>query len=168
MIYLWLIKYPTVLSMEFCKHHLHQAIPDSKVHGANMGPIWGRQDPGGPHIGPMNFAIWDIGRLTYKSWSREIGRYNECIALHFDRRLGSAAAEVLATLLSERLKKSKPKSRSFKPSFLEMHWPYEIQINCPIPHYFHLHHMVIPTQGILKRSLFFMLMVVSFVTVGLL
>ena len=23
--------------------------PDSKVHGANMGPIWGRQDPVGPH-----------------------------------------------------------------------------------------------------------------------
>ena len=23
--------------------------PDSKVHGANMGPIWGRHDPGGPH-----------------------------------------------------------------------------------------------------------------------
>ena len=34
-------------------------IPDSKVHGANMGPIWGRQDPGGPHVGPINFAIWD-------------------------------------------------------------------------------------------------------------
>ena len=32
--------------------------PDSKVHGANMGPIWGQQDPGGPHVGPMNFAIW--------------------------------------------------------------------------------------------------------------
>ena len=32
--------------------------PDSKVHGANMGPIWGLQDPGGSHIGPMNFAIW--------------------------------------------------------------------------------------------------------------
>ena len=31
--------------------------PDSKVHGANMGPIWGQQDPGGPHVGPMNFAI---------------------------------------------------------------------------------------------------------------
>ena len=25
-----------------------------------MGPIWGRQDPGGPHVGPMNFAIWEI------------------------------------------------------------------------------------------------------------
>ena len=35
-------------------------IPDSKVHGANMGPIWGRQDPGGPHVGPTNFAIWDV------------------------------------------------------------------------------------------------------------
>ena len=33
-------------------------VPDSKVHGANMGAIWGRQDPGGPHVGPMNIAIW--------------------------------------------------------------------------------------------------------------
>ena len=32
--------------------------PDSKVHGANMGSNWGRQDPGGPHVGPMNLAIW--------------------------------------------------------------------------------------------------------------
>ena len=34
--------------------------PDNKVHGANMGPIWGRQDQGGPHVGPMNFAIWVV------------------------------------------------------------------------------------------------------------
>ena len=26
---------------------------------ANMGSVWGRQDPGGPHVGPMNLAIWD-------------------------------------------------------------------------------------------------------------
>ena len=31
--------------------------PDSKVYGANMGPIWGLQEPGGPHVGPMNFAV---------------------------------------------------------------------------------------------------------------
>ena len=36
--------------------------PDSKVHGANMGPIWGQQDPGGPHVGPMNFAIWEVNQ----------------------------------------------------------------------------------------------------------
>ena len=34
------------------------SVPESKVHGANMGPIWGRQDPDGPHVGPLNFAIW--------------------------------------------------------------------------------------------------------------
>ena len=32
--------------------------PDNKVHGVNMGSIWDRQDPGGPHVGPMKFAIW--------------------------------------------------------------------------------------------------------------
>ena len=29
-----------------------------------MGPIWGRQDPGGPHVGPLNFVIWDISVFT--------------------------------------------------------------------------------------------------------
>ena len=38
--------------------------PDSKVHGANMGPIWGRQDPDEPHVGSMNFAIWDSSVIT--------------------------------------------------------------------------------------------------------
>ena len=33
------------------------SVPDSKVHGANMGSIWGRQDPGGPHVDPMKVAI---------------------------------------------------------------------------------------------------------------
>ena len=36
--------------------------PDGKVHGDNVGPTCGRQDPGGPHVGPMNFAIW-VGTL---------------------------------------------------------------------------------------------------------
>ena len=42
-------------------------IPDSKVHGANMGPIWGRQDPGGPHVGPMNLAVWEHGACTLQA-----------------------------------------------------------------------------------------------------
>ena len=43
--------------------------PDSKVHGANqhganMGPTGGRQDPGGPHVGPMLSGSWrSIHRL---------------------------------------------------------------------------------------------------------
>ena len=37
--------------------------PDSNIHGANMWPTWGRQDPGGPNVGPMNSAIWDTRSL---------------------------------------------------------------------------------------------------------
>ena len=37
--------------------HTLRWYPDSKAHGANMGPIWRRQDPRGPHVGPMNHAI---------------------------------------------------------------------------------------------------------------
>ena len=37
-----------------------QNYPDSKVHGANMGPTWVLSAPDGPHVGPMNLAIWII------------------------------------------------------------------------------------------------------------
>ena len=42
---------------KWCEYQFN--IPDSKVRGVDMVHIWGRQDPGWPHIGPMNFAIWD-------------------------------------------------------------------------------------------------------------
>ena len=38
--------------------------PDSKVHGTKVGPIWGRQDPGGLHVGPMNFALWALNQFA--------------------------------------------------------------------------------------------------------
>ena len=38
---------------------ISNTIPDSKVHEANMGPTWVLSAPDGPHVGPMNFAIWD-------------------------------------------------------------------------------------------------------------
>ena len=31
--------------------------PDSKVHGANMGPTWDLSAQDGPHVVPMNLAI---------------------------------------------------------------------------------------------------------------
>ena len=40
--------------------------PDSKVKGANMGPILDQKDPGGPHDGPMNFAIWGTLKIHGK------------------------------------------------------------------------------------------------------
>ena len=32
-------------------------IPESKVHGANVGPTWALSAPDGPHVGPLNLAI---------------------------------------------------------------------------------------------------------------
>ena len=50
---------------------LNRAYPDSKVHGANMGPIWVLSAPNGPHVGAMNFAIWvatgyDLTKMGYE------------------------------------------------------------------------------------------------------
>ena len=59
--------------------HQHQAItwtkpdlfPDSKVHGANMGPTWVMSAPDGPHVSPMNLAIrvanWNTGNNNTKN-----------------------------------------------------------------------------------------------------
>ena len=37
--------------------HSSWAGPDSKVHGANMGPTWVLSAPDVPHVGSMNLAI---------------------------------------------------------------------------------------------------------------
>ena len=63
------------------RHHAHYDVIEMHYHsggrfvsyawnGANMGPIWGRQDPGRPHVGPMNFAIWRASRccVIHTDW----------------------------------------------------------------------------------------------------
>ena len=47
-------------------HHTITNHPDSKVHGANMGPIWGRQDPDGPH------ELCYLGHIA-RLWGRGMG-----------------------------------------------------------------------------------------------
>ena len=67
--------------------------PDCKVRGANMGPIWGRQDPGGPHVGPMNLTIW----VPFPCWvegihvwaSRHIVYQKGIISLDFAKHMYS-------------------------------------------------------------------------------
>ena len=48
--------------------------PGSKVHGVIIGPIWGRQGPGGPNIGPMNFATWAHLQPGLNIWLQWIGQ----------------------------------------------------------------------------------------------
>ena len=43
----------------------------TSTHGARAGPVWrrtnfGQQDPGGPHFGHRNFAIWVTLQTTHK------------------------------------------------------------------------------------------------------
>ena len=42
--------------------------PDSKVHGANIGPAWGQQDAGGP----MYLVIWVATGIIFAAQSFEI------------------------------------------------------------------------------------------------
>ena len=76
--------YLTILFLVILLHKLFSGewqkwiIPDSKVHGANMGPIWVLSTPDGPHVGPMNLAIRDashfgIGILTNIKLAGEAG-----------------------------------------------------------------------------------------------
>ena len=48
--------------------------PDSKVHGANMGPTWVLSAPDGPHVSPMNFAIRESTEIlcTTMCWQQDI------------------------------------------------------------------------------------------------
>ena len=48
--------------MKLASGHLLQTwrvhtVPDSKVHGANMGPAWVLSAPDGPHVGPTSLAL---------------------------------------------------------------------------------------------------------------
>ena len=51
--------------------------PDSKDHGANMGPIWVLSTPDGPHVGPMNRAIRELdaqlSRVWMGAWDTRVG-----------------------------------------------------------------------------------------------
>ena len=44
-----------------CMKQLDEHNPDSKVHGANVGPTWVLPAPDGPQVGPMNLAIREPG-----------------------------------------------------------------------------------------------------------
>ena len=52
--------------------NIAQIDPNNKVYGANMGPTWDQQDPGGPHVGPMNLAIWGVLQNTITGYVSEI------------------------------------------------------------------------------------------------
>ena len=59
-------KYKYCFSVQDPRGKLHS--PDSKVHGANMGPTWVLSAPDGPHVGPMKFAFRRLLLLPGITW----------------------------------------------------------------------------------------------------
>ena len=55
------------------------SIPDSKLHGANMGPTWVLSAPDGPRVGPMNLVIRDVKHYEI---SRGTHTYGQCVCVH--------------------------------------------------------------------------------------
>ena len=68
--------YSSALAMELLQSCTN---PDNKFHGANMGLIWVQQDPGGPHVGPMNFAISEAMDLMILLKCIILGNYTNAI-----------------------------------------------------------------------------------------
>ena len=57
----WNLDIRSLLSnSDFIQHWILRIIPDSKVHGANIGPTWVLSARDGPHVGPVNLAIGDV------------------------------------------------------------------------------------------------------------
>ena len=86
------------------KFTLKEHYPNSKIHGANMGPIWGCQDPGGPHVGPMNFAIWvhapypTVNAMPADALATSGARASTGMAFHTEsQNIPSSASEELIT-----------------------------------------------------------------------
>ena len=71
-----------------------EQLPDSKVHGANLGPTWVLAAPDGPHVGPM-LALWTLlsGMLPmsrsgwcghrYYKWNRNIANGTKVTLIKF-------------------------------------------------------------------------------------
>ena len=83
-----------------------------------MGPIWGRQDPGGPHVGPVNFVIWaDL-----------VKKINQRIAKRPLKTNGRLAGRGLTSLVKEAT--CIHVINSYSSGLLRWHWD-RIQDNCP-------------------------------------
>ena len=71
--------------------------PDSKVHGATMGPTWGWQDPGGPHVGQVNLAIYV---LLWKMNCDQLNSDNFFIISQYLEGIGTVSSLKKMTILS--------------------------------------------------------------------
>ena len=104
---------------------LYERVPDNRVHWDNMGPIWSGQDPSGPHVGPMNFAIWG-------SFFVRVGSVNENL-----RHLLNQRWPIFNCSLTNKpdLKMTSVKCRPFCPGLYVLRLPHVPLIDANGMHY---------------------------------
>ena len=70
-----------------------------------MGPIWCRQDPGGPHVGPTNFAIWVvIDGFVCLQWYCPKERVRLILCMHYNEGHGVSNHGKLVCLFTSLLR----------------------------------------------------------------
>ena len=81
LLFVWLIQSQCVANQLFLSIAATFVCTSTTLIGANMGPIWDRQDPGGPHVGSMNFAIWELSSMPTEN---QLGDHGElrCQCFH--------------------------------------------------------------------------------------
>ena len=59
-----------------------------------MGLIWGRQDPSGPHVDPINFPIWVSNGMVQQGEMLPCGGQ---VPVHFVRIINTVVTDYLVT-----------------------------------------------------------------------
>ena len=59
--------------------------PDSKIHGANMGPTWVLSAPGGPHVRPINLVIKVLSLKEWRNSSEKVFLLSVWMGFEIDR-----------------------------------------------------------------------------------
>ena len=114
--------------------------PDSKVHGANMGPTWVLSAPDGPHVAPMNLAIRVIREselFWLLNWDHLVGYFMMAPSNgNIFRVTGHLCGEFTGEFLAQR-----PVTRSFDALFdlrlnkwlSKQSWGYWFEtLSCPL------------------------------------
>ena len=80
---------------------LPEPIPDSKVHGANMGPTWVLSAPDGPHVGPHELLSGMLPQIRASYGVTRPQHYNDVIMTTMASEITSLTV-VYSTLYSKK------------------------------------------------------------------
>ena len=78
--------------------------PDSKAHGANMGPTWVLSAPDGSHVGHMNLAMClsgEPGQWHGSWWPREPFNFYKTYLIHTLQNMNFSTIDIFSNLIEE-------------------------------------------------------------------